>query len=705
MKSKKILCLLAIVVCLFFPSIGFAEKNDTINSNISISTTNNSTQYIEQDSKENAVTQSNEKTTTTSSTMEQEFYDENDNGSSSTETFDMKNDTISTTDKVKKNQVKTDESYIDNTNYGKSRSDLSSSANLRQGVMRSSIYLPAVSASNPNTPRKDFIDVSSHNGAISVNEYREMMKYGVQGVIVKLTEATSYRNPYAKSQILNAKKAGLNVSAYHYSWFTTSASAIKEADYFVKYAKELGLGVDTVMVNDLEEPKIEGNKYHSQNSLSFEKRLKENGYSNVCHYFGASWIDNGKINTALLGKSKIWAAAYFYSITTSHKYTHLGSWQWSPRLSFPGIKGEFDISADYSKYFTKPVALKKGTSVILKKDASYFVSGNSISETDRKKAYIITGSKVITGQNKIIYNLKGLTEQVYGENIQVQTSSFPYISLGKTVSIKPTGNLDIDGNVIVIDDKKKIYTIKAVKDIPKKYASIRAYQLKENGKWYYEADIQEQNSSFKQQPNGMSFKIKSSANLFYDGTKISSNAKKNIGVITNMKLIPKKYNSIRIYQDSKTKKYLYESDITPLYSEIPRSSSIVIKANAYYYQSGGQIPSNYKNSAFIVTDMKNINQKYNSVRAYRIRNTNNWLYENDIIYQTSVYPYISLGSKVYLKQSANLDYSGRKIESSDRGKVFKIGSVRDIPKKYGSIRIYQDSKTKRWYYEADINKV
>lgn len=58
-------------------------------------------------------------------------------------------------------------------------------------------------------PRTDFIDVSSHQGNISVAEYNNLKKYGVSGVVVKLTESTSYRNPYAKNQIDNAKAAGL----------------------------------------------------------------------------------------------------------------------------------------------------------------------------------------------------------------------------------------------------------------------------------------------------------------------------------------------------------------------------------------------------------------------------------------------------------------------------------------------------------------
>ena len=97
-----------------------------------------------------------------------------------------------------------------------------------------------------------FIDISSHNGVISVSEFLSLKSQGITGVVVKLTEGTSYTNPYASSQISNAQAAGLKVSAYHYSHYETAAEAKAEAQYFVSVAKSLGLSSSTVMVNDME---------------------------------------------------------------------------------------------------------------------------------------------------------------------------------------------------------------------------------------------------------------------------------------------------------------------------------------------------------------------------------------------------------------------------------------------------------------------
>lgn len=212
--------------------------------------------------------------------------------------------------------------------------------------------IPDVAAADTNTPTKSFIDVSSHNGYISVEQYASMKKYGVSGVVVKLTESTSYTNPYAADQIKNAISAGLKVSVYHYSWFTTDDEARAEADSFAAVAIRLGLPASTLMVNDLEEPKIADKGNHTLNSKAFAARLQAYGFTNVTHYTGLYWLTLGRIDAAQLGYKNIWVAAYPYTLTKGDLYQEYGAWQWSSRLTFPNVNGYFDISADYTGQFT-----------------------------------------------------------------------------------------------------------------------------------------------------------------------------------------------------------------------------------------------------------------------------------------------------------------------------------------------------------------
>ena len=157
--------------------------------------------------------------------------------------------------------------------------------------------------------------------------------------------------------------AGMKVSAYHYSWFTSDAQAVAEANYFAAAAKKFGLSSGTVMVNDIEEPQILGKGNHTNNSRAFENRLKSLGYGNVRHYIGLNWLTTGRINAATIGYKNIWVAAYPYNLSTTNFYTQYGAWQWSSQLSFPGISGNFDINADYTSTFSNPTPTPPANSV------------------------------------------------------------------------------------------------------------------------------------------------------------------------------------------------------------------------------------------------------------------------------------------------------------------------------------------------------
>ena len=134
---------------------------------------------------------------------------------------------------------------------------------------------------------KTFVDVSSHNGSISVNDYHTLANKGVGGVVVKLTEGTTYRNPYAEEQARNAQLAGLQVSAYAFSHYTNEEEARAEARYFASRAKSLNLSKNTVMVNDMEDPKMKDNI--NPNTYAWADEMRKNGYTNLMYYTSASW--------------------------------------------------------------------------------------------------------------------------------------------------------------------------------------------------------------------------------------------------------------------------------------------------------------------------------------------------------------------------------------------------------------------------------
>ncbi|MGT2716908.1 GBS Bsp-like repeat-containing protein [Streptococcus oricebi] len=212
-------------------------------------------------------------------------------------------------------------------------------------------------------PKGSFVDVSSHNGEISVDDYRQLVNKGITGVVVKLTEGTSYKNPYAQNQIRNAQAAGLQVSAYAFSHYTSAETARAEANYFAQHAKSLNLPMTTLMVNDMEDPKMQTNI--NPNTQIWAAEMKRLGFSNLMYYTSASWIDNnnlrnkGPVQTAKFGLQNFWVAQYpsrnlnQQSATALNYNNGAGAWQFTSQAQLLAGKHVFDQSLDYTGRFTK----------------------------------------------------------------------------------------------------------------------------------------------------------------------------------------------------------------------------------------------------------------------------------------------------------------------------------------------------------------
>ena len=209
---------------------------------------------------------------------------------------------------------------------------------------------------------KTFIDVSSHNGDISVDDYRALARQGVGGVVVKLTEDTWYNNPKAPSQVRNAQIAGLQVSTYHFSRYTTEEEARAEACFYIQAAQKLNLPKSTVMVNDLEDSKMLPNI--NRNTQAWVNEMRKHGYNNLMFYTSASWLDEnnlgyrGPVSTSQFGIENFWVAQYPSSTLTATSAKNMrynaktGAWQFSATANLLPGKHVFDHSVDYTGRFT-----------------------------------------------------------------------------------------------------------------------------------------------------------------------------------------------------------------------------------------------------------------------------------------------------------------------------------------------------------------
>ena len=250
-----------------------------------------------------------------------------------------------------------------------SESATASSSATNSETSNSAVATPAKLTNSTDVPSptlkvqpKTFIDVSSHNGDISVDDYRALARQGVGGVVVKLTEDTWYNNPKAPSQVRNAQIAGLQVSTYHFSRYTTEEEARAEARFYIQAAQKLNLPKSTVMVNDFEDSKMLPNI--NRNTQAWVNEMRKHGYNNLMFYTSASWLDEnnlgyrGPVSTSQFGIENFWVAQYPSTTLTATSAKNMrynaktGAWQFSATDNLLPGKHVFDHSVDYTGRFT-----------------------------------------------------------------------------------------------------------------------------------------------------------------------------------------------------------------------------------------------------------------------------------------------------------------------------------------------------------------
>ncbi|WP_150202601.1 GBS Bsp-like repeat-containing protein [Streptococcus constellatus] len=227
----------------------------------------------------------------------------------------------------------------------------------------------ARSNTDAQVKKSTFVDVSSHNGYISKEDYQRLAEKGVSGAVVKLTEGTSYKNPYAISQAQNAQAAGVQVSAYAFSHYTNEAEARAEARYFAEEARRLNLPSSTVMVNDIEDSDMLSNI--NTTTQAWADEMRRMGFSNLMYYTSASWLDRnnlrtkGPIQTERFGLENFWVAQYPTSKLSADdaktlKYnSEAGAWQFTSQAELLPGRHVFDQSVDYTGRFTDHAPIAK----------------------------------------------------------------------------------------------------------------------------------------------------------------------------------------------------------------------------------------------------------------------------------------------------------------------------------------------------------
>lgn len=188
------------------------------------------------------------------------------------------------------------------------------------------------------------IDCSHYQNGIRWNEVKGD---GVDFVIIKATQGIDYTDPALKGNAIEAHKAGIPISFYHYASLNTHdviTDAKNEAINFVNAIKNLPKN-DFPLALDIEENKGELTKQEVQAWIvSFLNQMSALGYHDIYIYSYASFLDSNLPKDHPFGANKLWLACYRPIPTLPYGWLTYDIWQYSQRGTIKGIKGFVDTN-------------------------------------------------------------------------------------------------------------------------------------------------------------------------------------------------------------------------------------------------------------------------------------------------------------------------------------------------------------------------
>lgn len=176
--------------------------------------------------------------------------------------------------------------------------------------------------------------------------FENLKRYGIDSVMVKLTEGTTYVNASAGEQVSNAYQVFGTVGAYHFF----HGNGLAEAKYFLAWVKKYGLDKSTVLAIDVEAQDLPASTTSQVNI--FLKYLKSQGYSNVITYGSGSWFKYGRINRVALVDRRIWVAAYGVN---QPGIDNANAWQYTDNFRGLHVDASYDFDGSLSGIKTNSI--------------------------------------------------------------------------------------------------------------------------------------------------------------------------------------------------------------------------------------------------------------------------------------------------------------------------------------------------------------
>lgn len=278
------------------------------------------------------------------------------------------------------------------------------------------------------------IDVSKWQGRINWNLVK------ADGVKFAMLRSSFGRGPGNKDILFEtnyekAKKLGIHVGAYHYSYARTPEEAVMEAEYCHSVLKDKVF--EYPIAYDMEESGVAalGKEKISQIAKAFCEKMEGYGYY-VCIYANKHWLEN-YFTDEILGNYDIWLAQWTEKPTFKRPY---GLWQKTAKGKINGINGYVDIDEAYKHYPSimklnglngfpkkkpsktenyKPVIKNYAAGEMVKlKNASLYASSSASKEVNKISGeYYIYDDKIMNDRMRITNSRDKVLKRPVGQNV------------------------------------------------------------------------------------------------------------------------------------------------------------------------------------------------------------------------------------------------------------------------------------------------
>lgn len=226
------------------------------------------------------------------------------------------------------------------------------------------------------------IDVSKYQGNIN---WKKVAGDGIQFAFCRATYGRII-DPYFYQNVQGASKNGIAVGAYHFPTFKSTASAKKEASYFVSVLSKAKGSLNLPVVLDLELTYGMNRAKLTAAALAFMETVEDAGYT-VILYSNENFL-NDKINLSSFKGYDLWVANTINAVKLDHVI-----WQHSHKGKVSGISGSVDLNISHVSVSQLKSKAKNGSGSV----SSASSSGSSASSSGGTTAVSIGTGAIPTG--------------------------------------------------------------------------------------------------------------------------------------------------------------------------------------------------------------------------------------------------------------------------------------------------------------------